>query len=141
MIDINLQIHYIKLGIIMKKINIAYWVVTVLFAGFMIFSSLGNVMSDAQSIELIHTQMGFPKYIIPFLGIAKILAAITILIPKLDRLKEWAYAGLVFDLVGATYSFIALGYPASGWAFMLVFVGFALLSYYLHRRRMQTANA
>lgn len=119
----------------MKKLNIAYWVVTGLFAAFMIFSSVGNVMGDPQSVEMIHTQMGFPLYIIPFLGIAKILAAVTILIPKLDRIKEWAYAGLVFDLVGATYSFIALGYPASGWAMMLLFIGFALLSYYLHRRR------
>lgn len=119
----------------MKKLNIAYWVVTGLFAAFMIFSSVGNVMSDHQSVEMIHTQMGFPLYIIPFLGVAKILAAVTILIPKLDRIKEWAYAGLVFDLVGATYSFIALGYPASGWAMMLLFIGFALLSYYLHRKR------
>lgn len=70
----------------MKKLNIAYWVVTGLFAAFMIFSSTGNVMSDAPSVDLIHTQMGFPKYIIPFLGVAKILAAITILIPKLDRI-------------------------------------------------------
>jgi len=119
----------------MKKLNIAYWIVTGLFAAFMIFSSAGNVVSDPQSVTLIHTQMGFPLYIIPFLGVAKILAAITILIPKLDRIKEWAYAGLTFDLVGATYSFIALGYPASGWGFMLLFIGFSLFSYYLHRRR------
>ena len=125
----------------MKKLNIAYWVVTGLFAAFMIFSSVGNVMSDPQSVEMIHTQMGFPKYIIPFLGVAKILAAVTILIPKLDRIKEWAYAGLVFDLVGATYSFIALRYPVSGWALMFVFIGIAMLSYYLHRRRMQAMQA
>lgn len=125
----------------MKKLNIAYWIVTGLFAAFMIFSSVGNVMSDPQSVEMIHTQMGFPKYIIPFLGIAKILASVTILIPKLDRIKEWAYAGLVFDLVGATYSFIALGYPASGWAMMLLFIGFAFLSYYLHRKRQVAMQA
>lgn len=125
----------------MKKLNIAYWVVTGLFAAFMVFSSVGNVMNDPQSVEMIHTQMGFPKYIIPFLGIAKILASVTILIPKLDRIKEWAYAGLVFDLVGATYSFIALGYPAGGWAMMLLFIGFALLSYYLHRKRQVAMQA
>ncbi len=125
----------------MKKLNIAYWIVTGLFAAFMIFSSVGNVMSDPQSVAMIHTQMGFPLYIIPFLGVAKILAAVTILIPKLDRIKEWAYAGLVFDLVGATYSFIALGYPASGWALMFLFIGFALLSYYLHRKRQVAMQA
>jgi hypothetical protein len=125
----------------MKKLNIAYWVVTGLFAAFMIFSSVGNVVSNADSVALIHTQMGFPLYIIPFLGVAKILAAVTILIPKLDRIKEWAYAGLVFDLVGATYSFIALGYPASGWALMFVFIGIAMLSYYLHRRRQHALQA
>lgn len=125
----------------MKKLNIAYWIVTGLFAAFMIFSSVGNVMSDPQSVEMIHTQMGFPLYIIPFLGVAKILAAVTILIPKLDRIKEWAYAGLVFDLIGATYSFIALGHPASGWALMFLFIGFALLSYYLHRKRQVAMQA
>jgi type II secretory pathway component PulF len=50
--------------------------------------------------------LGYPLYLLPFLGVAKLLGAITIVIPKFDKLKEWAYAGLSINLVGATYSII-----------------------------------
>ena len=52
---------------------------------------------------------------ITFLDVAKILGVIAILIPGYPRLKEWAYAGLAFDLIGATYAQIAKGYPAANW--------------------------
>ena len=42
-----------------------------------------------------------PAYLISFLSIAKILGVIAILIPGFPRIKEWAYAGLMFDLIGA----------------------------------------
>ena len=54
--------------------------------------------------KIIFEHLGYPMYLLPFIGIAKILGAITILIPKFNKLKEWAYAGLSFDLLGATYS-------------------------------------
>ncbi|MEI9810089.1 MAG: DoxX family protein [Bacteroidota bacterium] len=39
----------------------------------------------------------------------QIAGAAAILIPGYPGVKEWAYAGLLFDLVGATYSIIASG--------------------------------
>ncbi len=117
----------------MKKTKIAYWIVTSLFAAFMLFSAVPDAISSADAVAFI-TKMGFPAYIIPFLGVAKILGALAIVIPGFPRLKEWAYAGLVFDLVGAMYSFIALKYPASGWGFMLVFIAIAFVSYFLYHK-------
>jgi hypothetical protein len=117
----------------MKKINILYWVFTGLFAALMLFSSFSNIVTAPEAVELLKTKLGYPIYIIPFLGVAKLLGAITILIPRFPRLKEWAYAGLMFDLIGATYSSFAIGEP--GAAFMFIFVALGFASYYFYRRR------
>src|SRR5690349_18643608 len=90
----------------MKKINIIYWTTTGLFAAFMLSSAIPNIMST-QEWEVIFDQLGYPLYMLPFLGVAKLLGVIGLLIPGFNRIKEWAYAGLFFDLVGATYSALA----------------------------------
>ena len=59
-------------------------------------------------IDLIHIKLGFPKYFIMFVGVAKILGVIGILVPGYPRVREWAYAGLFFDLTAATASGIAV---------------------------------
>ena len=123
----------------MKKINIAYWIITILFAGFMIFSAIPDMMVVPSAVDLISTQLGYPHYIISFLGVAKIIGSIVILIPGLRYLKEWAYAGLVFDLLGATYSVIAIDTPFSQWVFMLPPIIFAFASYILYRKKVANA--
>lgn len=117
----------------MKKINILYWVFTGLFAALMIFSSFSNIVTAPDAVELIKAKLGYPTYIIPFLGVAKLLGSIAILIPRFPRLKEWAYAGLMYDLLGATYSSFAIG--EAGAAFMFIFVALGFASYYFYRRR------
>lgn len=58
------------------------------------------------------TQLGYPVYLLPFLGILKVLGVAVILLPKLPVIKEWAYAGFFFLLTGAMYSHIASGHAA-----------------------------
>ena len=53
--------------------------------------------------------LGYPDYIIPLLGALKILGVAIILIPKLPLLKEWAYAGFVFTMLGAIFSHAVVG--------------------------------
>jgi len=118
----------------MKKLNILYWTFTGLFALAMFFSGIQNAMVTPDSVALF-SHLGYPTYISAFLGIAKILGAIAILIPGYPRLKEWAYAGLFFDLVGATYSSImtdGFQLPMLG---MLIFFGLFGLSYVYYRKR------
>lgn len=121
----------------MKKTNILYWIFTALFAGLMLFSAIPNIMVDKNSVTMVHDQMGFPTYMIPFLGWAKLLGVIGILVPGFPRIKEWAYAGLLFDLVGAIYSFLALGTPVTSVLPMFIFVGFAFASYYFYHKRLR----
>lgn len=123
----------------MKRITLIYWIVTGLFAAFMIFSSVSNLLSSPEAIEMLSNHLGYPKYIIPFLGTAKILGAIAILIPSFRRIKEWAYAGLCFDLVGAFYSVLKVDGPQPGVFFMLIFFGFLFASYFLWHKKIGTA--
>jgi uncharacterized membrane protein YphA (DoxX/SURF4 family) len=60
-------------------------------------------------------ELGYPMYFFLILGVWKVLGAITILVPRFPRLKEWAYAGIFFDLTGAALSCAAVGgYGAYG---------------------------
>ena len=74
----------------------------------MLFSSWSSILVNEDAVKLIHGMLGYPVYFIPFTGWAKLIGVIAILIPGLYRIKEWAYAGLFFDLVAAVYSGIAV---------------------------------
>jgi len=119
-----------------KTINILYWVFTILFAGLMTFSAIGGIGPSEDAVKMIHDGMGYPIYFIQFISIAKILGAIAILIPGLNRIKEWAYAGLFFDLIGATYSIIKVS-PTFDPAMlgMLAWYVTGILSYYFWKKK------
>lgn len=124
----------------MKTTNILYWVFTGLFAAFMFFSGVQNALITPESIVLVTEQLGYPKYIIAFLGVAKMLGAIAILIPGFPRIKEWAYAGLFFDLLGATYSLVvAQGFDPSMLGMGVPFVLLVLSYIFYHKRLALTA--
>jgi hypothetical protein len=91
-----------------KTVNTLYWIFTILFSALMLFSSWSSILVNEDSIKLIHGMLGYPEYFIPFTGWAKLIGVIVILIPGFNRIKEWAYAGLFFDLVAAVYSGIAV---------------------------------
>lgn len=121
-----------------KTTNVLYWVCTVLVALLMGLGSIPNIMSSADSVA-IFAQLGYPTYLLPFLGVAKLLGVIAILVPGFPRVKEWAYAGLTFDLAGAMYSMIAIGEPMSGWLVFLL--GFAVIagSYVCYHRKHKSS--
>ena len=121
-----------------KTITILYWVFTILFAALMIFSAYGSILVNEDAKTLIHDQLGYPVYFIPFTGYAKLIGAIVILIPGLKTIKEWAYAGLFFDLIAAVYSGIALdGKIDPMMAFMLIWFVPGILSYILWKKKMK----
>ena len=91
-----------------KTTNTIYWISTIVFSALMIFSSIGGLQPSPEAVQLIHDGLGYPVYFIQFISVAKLIGSIVILIPGLNRsVKEWAYAGLFFDLTGAVFSGIA----------------------------------
>lgn len=91
-----------------KTTSILYWVFTIIFSGLMIFSSVGGIGPGEKAVEFLHKGLGYPVYFIQFISWAKLIGSIVILIPGLNKIKEWAYAGLFFDLTGAAYSGVAV---------------------------------
>ena len=118
----------------MKKINIIYWIATGIILALMAWSAIGSFMNNPDGAKMMD-QLGYKPYVMHFLAVAKILGIITIIVPGFPRLKEWAYAGFAFDLIGATYSMYATGFPASNWAMMFIFIAILAVSYiYFHKR-------
>lgn len=92
-----------KLETQLKGKLMGYWSVTLLLAGSITLSGIGQLMQLGGNIELV-TNIGFPLYITNILGTWKILGVIAIVVPRFPRLKEWAHAGLFFLMTGAALS-------------------------------------
>jgi hypothetical protein len=116
--------------------TVMFWVFTGLFAAFMLTSTIPNIMSSTEWIE-VFKQLGYPLYMLPFIGYAKLLGLITLAIPGFPRLKEWAYAGLFFDLTGAVYSGLSVGGFHPQILIMLIPFLLGALSYIYHHKRLK----
>lgn len=119
----------------MKKLTIFYWIATALVLFFFLPGAVMNIMKTPDWIQ-VFKDLGYPEYLLPFLGVAKLCGCIVIVLPHFNRLKEWAYAGLVFDLVGAIYSALMVAGFEPAMLIMFVALGAVLASYGLwHKRR------
>jgi uncharacterized membrane protein YphA (DoxX/SURF4 family) len=92
-----------------KAKSIAYWTTTGLIAFFIGGGGLSQIWQYSANPHGVVPQLGYPMYFFAILGIWKALGAIAILVPRFPRLKEWAYAGIFFDLTGAAASCAAVG--------------------------------
>ena len=92
----------------MKAKVYGYWVSTSLVAFMLLTSGAGHLAHMKQSVDGIMA-LGYPLYFITLLGFWKLAGGIAILAPGLARLKEWAYAGIIFDLSSASVSHAARG--------------------------------
>lgn len=119
-----------------KTINIIYWISTGLILAMMLFSAASSFMENPESTKMMDA-IGYRPYVLHLLAVAKILGAIAILTPGFPRLKEWAYAGFMFDLIGATYSFYASGFAVKDWIFMLVLIAILSCSYIFYHKRLR----
>jgi hypothetical protein len=123
----------------MKTTKIMYWIFTILFIIFMLFSAIASWFPKPEGIAMMK-HLGYPYSVLTFLSVAKILGIIAILIPGFPRLKEWAYAGFTFDLVGATFAGLSAGDPLMQWIPVLLGLVFIFGSYILyHRIKNQSA--
>ena len=86
----------------------AYWIATGLT--FLAFAAGGLAdLAGGADVREGMTHLGYPAYVATLLGIWKVLGAVAVIAPGLPRLKEWAYAGIVFDLTGAAVSHASSG--------------------------------
>ncbi len=114
----------------MKGKASAYWIATTLLALVLVFGGVLELIRGPQMLELM-AHLGYPGYFLLILGTWKILGSVAVLAPRFPRLKEWAYAGVLFDLTGATLSHAASGDDLGRVVVPLVIAAIALTSWAL----------
>jgi hypothetical protein len=92
-----------------KAKTIAYWTTTILIAFFIGGGGVAQMFQFHANPHGVVPVLGYPEYFFAILGFWKVLGAIAILVPRCPLLKEWAYAGIFFDLTGAVASVVAVG--------------------------------
>ena len=110
--------------------HVLYWLTTGAVA--LLFAIPGSaLLAGVPHFMVEMARLGYPGYFLVLFGLLKIVGALTIVAPGFARLKEWAYAGMVFDAVFAAYSRGALGDPLPQIIFPLVIGGLVLTSWAL----------
>jgi DoxX-like family len=111
----------------MKK-KYAYWIFTGLAVLWLAPSGVVDTMRLPAVIAIL-ARLGYPAYLAPILGICKLLAIAAILYPRTRLLREWAYAGITFDLLGAFVSHLVVHDPILTALTPLLVLAFALGGY------------
>lgn len=122
----------------MKLKKIAFWGSTALFSLAM-GASASLYLSQNPELLKGFQELGYPVYLLGFLGTAKLLGALALLFRRWATLTEWAYAGFSFNLLGAAYSHAMNGDPFGKTLMPLVFLGLLALSYGLGKS-LQSAS-
>ena len=118
----------------MKAKSIVYWTTTILVAFPIGSGGFGQMWQYYANPHGIVPVLNYPMYFFAILGFWKVLGAIAILVPRYPLLKEWAYAGIFFDLTGAAASCaMSGGYGAYGFHVIapLIITGFMVASWAL----------
>jgi len=110
--------------------NLGYWITTGLVA---LAFAFGGVVDLSRSADVVAgmAHLGYPAYLAGLLGFWKVAGAAAILAPGTPRLKEWAYAGMFFDLTGAAFSHASSGDPAGRILTPIVLLGLVAASWAL----------
>jgi hypothetical protein len=119
--------------------SIAYWLFTVAVA----FELAAGALWDLLRIEFVRVslaRLGYPLYLLIILGVWRIPGALTLLVPRFPRLKEWAYAGAFFDYTGAAASQYLTGAHIGQWVGPLIFSAFTLISWALRPASRRLSN-
>ena len=111
--------------------NAIYWVTTALLALELVLGGVWDVLRVPQ-VHIVIDRLGYPPYFLVILGTWKLLGAVALIIPRFPRLKEWAYAGVVFDLTGALVSNLVSGVTDTRTlAYLLLMMGVTATSWAL----------
>jgi uncharacterized membrane protein YphA (DoxX/SURF4 family) len=113
-----------------KLKSVAYWVTTTLIAAAFVLSGAIDAAAQPPTVAFL-AHLGYPAYFCTLIGVWKMLGGVAVLVPRLPRLKEWAYAGIFFDLTGAAISHAASGDGAARVLPPVVFAGIACASWLL----------
>lgn len=116
------------------------WIVTGLMAALILLSAVPDVLRIPGAL-MVFKHLGYPPFLLVFLGTAKILGVTAVLVPGFPRIREWAFAGLTFDVTGALYSHLSVGDPPAAWTPAVIALTLVSGSYIAYRMRRSQDQA
>jgi uncharacterized membrane protein YphA (DoxX/SURF4 family) len=108
--------------------KVIYWVVTGLVAMSAVIAGVNYLSGSQQSVQAF-AHLGYPQQLRILLAIAKLLGGITLVVPGLLTLKEWAYAGFTFAWIAAVVAHYLAGDGAVAF-FPLILLVLLFVSYF-----------
>lgn len=121
--------------------KIIYWIATVWLALGLFATGIAQLVgANGQGGADMLAKLGYPAYIMPLLGVWKVLAVVALLVPKFPLIKEWAYAGVFFLMSGAIYSHVAAHDAAVETLPGLLLLVLGVISWYLRPESRRVAS-
>ena len=123
----------------MKSTKIIYWATTTLI--FLFEGLMPALTSQTEMAKEGLNHLGYPAYFGLALVVFKVLGTLALIIPKVPKtLKEWAYAGFVFDFIFAAISHWAVDGFGMDAVFPLIIMAVLLVSYRSYHQLQSTEN-
>ncbi len=125
----------------MKKNKIAFWIATVFIVLWEGLMPLGTLLFAPQYINAGTKPLGYPDYFAYALIICKLLGVIAIAVPQVPtKLKEWAYAGLTFNLIFVIISHACVDKNAAFMVMPILVLGILAVSYFYQAKIARLSN-
>lgn len=121
--------------------KIAYWIFTVLIAWEMALGAYWDLF-QIPYVRNVFAHLHLPPYFLIIIGVWKLPCAVILLVPRLPRMKEWAYAGTFFTYSGAVVLHISAGDGPGAWTGPAIYALFTIASWLLRppSRRLRWAG-
>lgn len=116
----------------MSKTNRLIYLSTTGLLSVMLVMTVGNSIFNNAMFAEKFSELGYPAYLVYPLVVARILALVAIWSDKSKTLKEWAYAGVFFELAFATAAHVAAA--DGGFPIPLTGIVFLFSSYVIWRK-------
>lgn len=123
----------------MKTTKTLYWILIIIFALLTLLDGIGGVTRQEGGQEVLR-HLGYPMYLLTIVGVAKLLAVVAILQTRYITIKEWAFAGITINFIGAFASRAFVGDSAFETLFPLIMATLFLLPYFLWKRMLAVEN-
>jgi len=120
-----------------KSIRITYWVLNIIFCLFHVGDAFGGLSKAQAGIDAMNA-MGYPIYLMGFLSVLKLLGVVALLQNKYKTIKEWAFAGFSFTLIGAAVSHFCVHDTPLFIVMPIIFLALLFALYYFWRKMEQT---
>ncbi|MFM8565026.1 MAG: DoxX family protein [Bacteroidota bacterium] len=111
----------------MNKTRLTFWIATCII--FLLEGVMPALTGHTEMAKEGVLHLGYPDYFRVFLNMMKVAGALTLVVPFAPKwLKEWAYAGFTFSLIGAVVSHYSVDGMAPQTFFPLVVLGILMAS-------------